>query len=231
MGLLERWDDEVADRAFAMNMDLDEPRGVARGPRSRRRSSRWGPRCASTRSGRSGRARRPHRRWWLRGERGWLDVRMLVSPEPEPRIQALRVTADARSGTGARRRGDAAACGRDLRDVAGRARGDRGGRPVDRPARVAGDRGLAGRRPRRPRDPLGGRRRDQRRPGSSGIRRPSGRCGSRSTRTAATSGPWRSARPSGRRGSRPGSRRVTRARLSRHMLVPAGATRGRGSTP
>ena len=34
-----------------------------------------------------------HRRWWLRGEHGWLRCALRLSPEPVPLIQALAVTA------------------------------------------------------------------------------------------------------------------------------------------
>ena len=89
-GLLAAWDDAVADGVFAMNLDLDEPRdrrraaleAVARdlGPFSRDEA-----RAAVSESS-------AHCRWWLRGERGWAQVEILVTPEPEPRIQTFRVT-------------------------------------------------------------------------------------------------------------------------------------------
>jgi hypothetical protein len=91
MALFDRWDDALADDAFAMNVDLDEPRAarqaaVAKAIDQVGRPLRLDPgreeRSTST----------AHRRWWLRGERGWLEVSMLVSPEPAPRIQALRIT-------------------------------------------------------------------------------------------------------------------------------------------
>ncbi|MCJ7712407.1 MAG: hypothetical protein MUQ32_16420, partial [Chloroflexi bacterium] len=31
--------------------------------------------------------------WWLRGERGWLRLSILVTPEPEPRLQQLALRA------------------------------------------------------------------------------------------------------------------------------------------
>jgi hypothetical protein len=88
-GLLVRWDDAAADAAFAMNMDLDEPREARRsafealardlGP-FRRDEAR--PAIASSAAQRS---------WWLRGERGWVRLELLLTPEPEPRIQQLAV--------------------------------------------------------------------------------------------------------------------------------------------
>jgi CubicO group peptidase (beta-lactamase class C family) len=91
-GLLERWDDAVADEAFAMNMDLDEPREARRAAVAKAVEQVGGPfRLDETREETSISA--AHRRWWLRGQRGWLYFSMLVSPEPRPRIQALRVVA------------------------------------------------------------------------------------------------------------------------------------------
>jgi hypothetical protein len=89
-GLLAAWDDAVAADVFATNVDLDEPV-------SRRRTEME-------------RLRVVHGRleadpdepvtvqssvdlsWWMRGERGRLKVEMLLSPEPNPRIQALDLT-------------------------------------------------------------------------------------------------------------------------------------------
>jgi CubicO group peptidase (beta-lactamase class C family) len=86
-GLLVEWDDAVADEVFANNMDLDEPR-------DRRRAAFVE---AATVLGSF--ARDPDRRdesisasdlaWWLRGERGWVRLSILVTPEARPRIQQL----------------------------------------------------------------------------------------------------------------------------------------------
>jgi CubicO group peptidase (beta-lactamase class C family) len=86
-GLLERWDDGVADEAFAMNMDLDQPRSDRRAaaarvveglgrlrPDAERRPSSDSPADVT---------------WWLRGDSGSVRVSILVSPEPRPRIQRL----------------------------------------------------------------------------------------------------------------------------------------------
>jgi CubicO group peptidase (beta-lactamase class C family) len=88
-GLLAAWDDAVADGAFAMNMDLDEPRdrrraafaeAAALGPFHRDRARRDESYAPS------------HLAWWLRGERGWVRLSILVSPEARPRIQQLTLT-------------------------------------------------------------------------------------------------------------------------------------------
>jgi CubicO group peptidase (beta-lactamase class C family) len=105
-GLLERWDDAVADRAFAMNMDLDEPR-EARRAAVERISRELGPfRPDDQRpidDGLRADASSPaHLAWWLRGQHGWLRVSILVTPEPSPRIQMLRLTPAADPSPGLR---------------------------------------------------------------------------------------------------------------------------------
>jgi CubicO group peptidase (beta-lactamase class C family) len=91
MALLESWDDAAADDAFAMNMDLDEPREARRATVAKAVEQVGAPlRPDASREEVSVSA--AHRRWWLRGERGWLQVTVLLSPESQPRIQALRVT-------------------------------------------------------------------------------------------------------------------------------------------
>ena len=89
-GLVAHWDDAVADAAFAMNMDLDEPRDRRRAavakvaadlgpfrpddvaPRRPSRPPTWRGGCAASGAG--------------------SELEILVTPEPEPRIQTLRVT-------------------------------------------------------------------------------------------------------------------------------------------
>ncbi len=89
-GLIERWDDAVADAAFAMNMDLDEPRDARRAA-VEKIVAELGPLHAD--GARPVTSESPaHLQWWLRGEGGWARVSILVTPEPSPRIQALRVT-------------------------------------------------------------------------------------------------------------------------------------------
>jgi CubicO group peptidase (beta-lactamase class C family) len=90
-GLLKRWDDAVADAAFALNMDLDEPRDLRRAE-------------AETMAGELGLFHRDPARpdrtaspaeleWWLRGGRGWVRASILVTPEPEPRLQRMALLA------------------------------------------------------------------------------------------------------------------------------------------
>ena len=88
-GLLERWDDAVADAAFAMNMDLDEPRDLRRAA-VQQAARELGPfRADPSRPDRSDSP--ADLAWWLRGERGWVRVSILVSPEPRPRLQRMAV--------------------------------------------------------------------------------------------------------------------------------------------
>ncbi len=89
-GLIASWDDTVADEAFAMNMDLDEPRDVRRAAVERVTRDLGPLRRDGERPVTSASA--AHCRWWLRGERGWAELEILVTPESSPRIQAMRVT-------------------------------------------------------------------------------------------------------------------------------------------
>ena len=90
-GLLAAWDDDVADDAFAMNMDLDDPRD--------RRHAALAEAAAALGPFRRDRDRPDesfspsHLAWWLRGERGWVRLSILVTPEARPRIQQLTLTA------------------------------------------------------------------------------------------------------------------------------------------
>lgn len=87
--LLQAWDDELAGRLFAMNVDLDEPM--------------IGRRTAIEEIGRVHGRLRPdpsepvvswspaHLVWWLAGERGRVRVEILLSPERPARIQLLEL--------------------------------------------------------------------------------------------------------------------------------------------
>jgi CubicO group peptidase (beta-lactamase class C family) len=90
-GLLERWDDAVADAAFAMNMDLDEPRDARRAAASRIAADLGPFRRDDTRPTVS--LSPAHLEWWLRGDGGWVRLDLLASPEREAKIQRLDLTA------------------------------------------------------------------------------------------------------------------------------------------
>ncbi|HET9682170.1 MAG TPA: hypothetical protein VFP19_09035, partial [Candidatus Limnocylindrales bacterium] len=89
-GLLRHWDDAIASRLFAMNVELDEPL-------IRRRA--FAEHLAAT-HGRLERdpasqpvSRSPfHLEWWLRGEHGRVKAEILLSPELPPLVQTLNLT-------------------------------------------------------------------------------------------------------------------------------------------
>jgi hypothetical protein len=75
-----------------MNMDLDEPRDARRAAAQAAVDEIGGPFRRDTDRG----VRVPSTaqvEWWLRGLRGWLRVLVLATPEPEPRIQGLKIAA------------------------------------------------------------------------------------------------------------------------------------------
>jgi hypothetical protein len=89
--LLEAWDDDIAGRLFAMNVELDEPIARRRAEVDRIRASH----------GRlSPDATLPdefdtplHASWWLAGEGGGrVKVEILLSPQAPPLVQALVLT-------------------------------------------------------------------------------------------------------------------------------------------
>ena len=89
-GLLDHWDDAVADELFAVNVELDEPieRRQAFAARLRAIHGRLVPDPSERIVSRS-----PfHRLWWLRGDRGRVQVEILLSPELPPRVQTLVLT-------------------------------------------------------------------------------------------------------------------------------------------
>jgi CubicO group peptidase (beta-lactamase class C family) len=90
--LVLAWDDALADRLFAMNVDLDVPRDVRRADVAKAVSAVGAP--FQPDSARDPSPASPAERvWWLRGERGWLRLTILVTPTAEPRIQTLEVVA------------------------------------------------------------------------------------------------------------------------------------------
>jgi hypothetical protein len=89
--LIERWDEAAADEVFAMNMDLDEPRELRRAAVAKVTDELGPLRPDDTRPATSDSP--ADLAWWLRGARGWARVSILVTPEPVPRLQSLKVTA------------------------------------------------------------------------------------------------------------------------------------------
>ena len=88
-GLLERWDDTVASRLFAMNIELDEP--VERRRRAiealRDTHGALRPDAAEPATSESP----AHLVWWLRGDRGRVRLEILLSPEQPPKVQKLAI--------------------------------------------------------------------------------------------------------------------------------------------
>jgi CubicO group peptidase (beta-lactamase class C family) len=87
--LLAGWDDALAKRLFAVNVDLDEPLPVRRA-RIERARQLLGP-LAPDRSAPVERATPAHRAWWLRGPGGRLRVEIRLTPELPPRVQTLNL--------------------------------------------------------------------------------------------------------------------------------------------
>jgi CubicO group peptidase (beta-lactamase class C family) len=88
--LISAWDDTVAERLLAMNIDLDEPIATRR--------DQWaevvaaiGPLAPDDEPALS--TSPGHCSWWLRGPGGRVQVEIRMSPELPPRVQTLTVTA------------------------------------------------------------------------------------------------------------------------------------------
>ncbi len=88
--LLADWDDGLAGRTFAMNLELDEPLGLRRAAIERLRE-RHGVLESDTEA-RSESHAPSHLAWWLKGERGRVKVEILLDPERPPLVQALTLT-------------------------------------------------------------------------------------------------------------------------------------------
>lgn len=88
--LLAEWDDDLAAASFAMNIDLDEPVARRRAEVERLRAVHGAlsvdPDEPTTYLSSLDAS------WWMRGERGRVQVGILLSPEPSPRIQDLTLT-------------------------------------------------------------------------------------------------------------------------------------------
>ena len=85
--LIARWDDDLAARLFAHNVDLDEPLERRRA-QLQTLTERHGslhadndePAVSDSPSDRA---------WWLTGEHGWVHLEILLTPERPPRVQML----------------------------------------------------------------------------------------------------------------------------------------------
>ena len=85
--LLQAWDDSVADRLFAANMDLDRPRPARRAEvvRVRERIGEFHRDPERPEESESP----AHCRWWLTGERGTVSAQIRLAPLYEPLVQQL----------------------------------------------------------------------------------------------------------------------------------------------
>jgi CubicO group peptidase (beta-lactamase class C family) len=88
--LLERWDDDTIDRLCAMNVELDEPIARRRGIFEKLRASHGVLRPDPDAPAES--LSPFHIAWWMRGERGRVQIEIQLSPEGEPRVQTLNLT-------------------------------------------------------------------------------------------------------------------------------------------
>jgi CubicO group peptidase (beta-lactamase class C family) len=89
-GLLQHWDDDTIDRLCAMNVDLDEPIARRRAVFERIRASHGALRSDPDAPAES--LSPFHLAWWMRGERGRVQIEIQLSPEREPRVQTLNLT-------------------------------------------------------------------------------------------------------------------------------------------
>ena len=90
--LLGTWDDELCDRVFAHNLDLDRDRSERRNHASELAQSMG----AFSRDAESLESHTPaHVRWRVIGRSGSVRIEVLMSPDPSPRIQMLRYEAEA----------------------------------------------------------------------------------------------------------------------------------------
>jgi CubicO group peptidase (beta-lactamase class C family) len=88
-GLLRDWDDDVADALFAPNVALDAPYPERRDTIAvvRDRIGDFTPDPE-----RNPESDTPaHRRWWLTGDRGTVQVQIQLSPQRPPLVQSLRI--------------------------------------------------------------------------------------------------------------------------------------------
>jgi hypothetical protein len=89
-GLLERWDDDTVDRLCAMNVELDEPISRRRALFDKVRDAHGALRSDPDAAVES--FSPFHLAWWMRGERGRVQIEIQLSPEREPRVQTLNLT-------------------------------------------------------------------------------------------------------------------------------------------
>ena len=88
--LLRGWDDELAGRLFAANVDQDEPLERRRAEAARIRERLGDLRLDTTTPAES--SSPAQLTWWMRGPGGQLRVAISLTPEPSPAVQTLEMT-------------------------------------------------------------------------------------------------------------------------------------------
>jgi hypothetical protein len=88
--LIDRWDDALAARVFSVNVELDEPLERRRATIERLRGVHG--RLVPDDSEPATSVSPAHLEWWMVGEHGCLKIEILLSPEPQPRVQTFDVT-------------------------------------------------------------------------------------------------------------------------------------------
>lgn len=88
--LMAHWEDDLAERTFAMNVELDEPLSGRRAKLEGLHERHGLLRPDDTEPDQS--LTPFHLAWWLAGERGRVKVELLLSPEVPPRLQTFAVT-------------------------------------------------------------------------------------------------------------------------------------------
>ena len=88
--LFETWDDDLAARLFSANVDLDEPLEQRRASLEKLRDvhGRLVPDDSEPARGDTP----AHLEWWMVGDHGCVKIEILMSPEPEPKVQTFDVT-------------------------------------------------------------------------------------------------------------------------------------------
>jgi hypothetical protein len=96
-GLLHAWDDAVAARLFSPNVDWDKPLADRRAAIGRIRDRIGEFRPAADRPAEYDSP--AHCRWWLRGERGTVQVEIGLTPLTETLVQSLRLAVPPAQGS------------------------------------------------------------------------------------------------------------------------------------
>jgi CubicO group peptidase (beta-lactamase class C family) len=99
--LVAAWDDELAGRLFAENVDLDEPLAVRRARLEQLRDL-LGPLAPDPAAGVE-HASPAHRSWWMRGPGGRLRLDIRMTPQRQPLVQSLAFVAVPEPSTDLRR--------------------------------------------------------------------------------------------------------------------------------